>query len=86
MPDYDLANALFGFTTYVMDERERCFNEGFDKGVTQERERCAKIAENEIVDDMKRRLKLQVSIENNAAINAIARTIATYIRSGCIPG
>jgi hypothetical protein len=40
MADNDLADALHGFTEYVMNERVRCYNEGVDA----ERERCAKLA------------------------------------------
>ena len=40
MPDDDLADALLGFTNYVMNERVRCYNEGVDA----ERERCLQAA------------------------------------------
>lgn len=36
-PDSDLADALHGFTNYVMNERVRAYNEGVDA----ERKRCA---------------------------------------------
>lgn len=40
MTDDDLTDVLHGFTSYVMNERVRCYNDGIDA----ERERCAAIA------------------------------------------
>lgn len=49
MQDVDLVSVLEGFTGFVRNERVRCYNEGLDAGIAAERERCAKIAEGEMI-------------------------------------
>ena len=73
MPDDDFADALHGFTNYVMNERVRCYNEGLDAGIANERERCAKIADNEVLPDV------------DDSVNKVAKIIAYYIRLGDTP-
>lgn len=45
----DLNDILSEFTKYVASERTRSYNAGMKDGTSQERERCAKIAEGEIL-------------------------------------